>query len=625
MRKIYIQKSLALLVLWCFYLVAWAQIPSGYYDSATGKNERELKTALFHIIQNLNPPSYGKGSGSTWAAFEKTDRRPDSSVWDMYSTEVRYFSNDGQSVPGMNIEHSFPKSWWGYTEQDLAYRDILQLRPSDASANSAKNNYIMAVVDGSVSFDNGCTKVGTTTCPGKTVSAWEPANEYKGDFARMYMYMVTCYEDYADRWRSAGLNQLQNNTYPVFQDWTAELLLQWNEQDPVSEKEEVLNNEAYKIQRNRNPFIDYPMLAEYIWGDLKEKVFDPTEIAASRTLAPVFSKAGGYYSSPFEVSLACATDNAEIYYTLDESLPSRLSLKYVNPIQINAERTIVKAIAVSSELDDSRISTVTYNIGKDPNIAESIRELRTFSADDATTYTLKLNHATVTFCDDRYLFLQDDESAICVYGSSASRPVLEIGYSVSGEISGKLKDFYSLLEINDPTFNLSVSFSEQPEPALVTIADLQNNFERYDSRLIQLNDIIFESTVFDNKNVSIHHQSASSTITCRNQFNRVYGSLPEEAVNLMGIAIPYYQSPQIALRGDFDIHTVPTGLGHNESRPLSVRVQQYKLILSADSSIAIEISDIVGRSIMRFMLESGEKEISLNPGIYIVNGIKVIL
>lgn len=60
---------------------------------------------------------------------------------------------------------------------------------------------------------------------------------------------------------------MQNNTYPVFKTWAINLLLQWHRQDPVSPKELTRNNKVYSIQGNRNPFIDYPELAEYIWGN----------------------------------------------------------------------------------------------------------------------------------------------------------------------------------------------------------------------------------------------------------------------------------------------------------------------------------------------------------------------
>ena len=251
-----------------------AQIPAGYYDTALGKKQAELKTALHLKIKVANVPSYGSGSGSTWAAFAKTDVRPeDGTVWDMYSNNHVAF-NGTSAASGMNIEHSFAKSWWGDGRQ--AASDVGHLKPSNSTANSAKGSWPMAVVDGVTTFSNGSIKVGKSSSKaGMTLDAWEPADEYKGDFSRAYMYMVTAYEDYATLWTGNSVNQLDNNTYPVFEQWTVDLLLKWSKQDPVSQKEITHNNELYKIQGNRNPYIDYPLMAEYVWGSLMTVPFSP--------------------------------------------------------------------------------------------------------------------------------------------------------------------------------------------------------------------------------------------------------------------------------------------------------------------------------------------------------------
>lgn len=268
-------KKLFLLLLFSLFLslTLFAQIPTGYYNSAIGKKQAELKTALHLIIMNATPPSYGSGAGSTWGAFTKTDVRPDDgTVWDMY-TNNRVAFNGTSAASGMNIEHSLANSWWGGTKGQT-YNDLFNLNPSNSSANSSKGSWPIAVVDGTATYDNGVIKVGKSNSrPGGTIDAWEPADEYKGDFARSYMYMVTSYEDFSTKWTGNSVNQLDNNTYPVFEQWTVDLFLKWSAQDPVSQKEIDRNNEVYKIQGNRNPYIDYPLMAEYVWGKLSTVPF----------------------------------------------------------------------------------------------------------------------------------------------------------------------------------------------------------------------------------------------------------------------------------------------------------------------------------------------------------------
>lgn len=250
--------------------VAWAEMPRDYYpDNLVGRNKGDLKTELHKLLKEHHRIEYG-GKG-TWVVFRESDRRDNGTVWDMYSNTVRYFQSSG-ATPGMNIEHSVPKSWWG---DDYPYTvdgsfDLHHLVPSDADANSAKSNYILGEVTGTVKFDNGVSKVGYNDV--KRLNVFEPADEYKGDFARMYMYFVTCYQDYV--WRSNGTNMFITGSYPTLNSYAQELLLKWHREDPVSQKELDRNDAVYSFQYNRNPFIDYPQIAEYIWGDSTEYAFN---------------------------------------------------------------------------------------------------------------------------------------------------------------------------------------------------------------------------------------------------------------------------------------------------------------------------------------------------------------
>ncbi len=122
------------------------------------------------------------------------------------------------------------------------------------------------------SFTNGVVKVGKSAYPGYSGTVFEPANEYKGDFARCYMYMVTCYEDYATRWTSTGTSSmLGNNTYPTFKPYAINLLMEWHRNDPVSSKEINRNNAVDNIQRNRNPFIDFPVWLNIYGANIRTK------------------------------------------------------------------------------------------------------------------------------------------------------------------------------------------------------------------------------------------------------------------------------------------------------------------------------------------------------------------
>ena len=250
--------TLTALLLFTTHLIAG--IPNGYYSKANGLKKEQLKQAMHEIVGKANVLNYGSGAGATWSGFYQTDRMENNQVIDRYSYEVFYFTSATSAPSGMNIEHSFPKSWWGGS-QNQAYKDLFNLMPCEIKINSKKSNYAMGKVT-SGADGNGCTTVGRDDA-GRQV--WEPADEWKGDFARNYFYMVTAYSNLT--WTSNGLDMLENNDWPTLQNWAYELLLEWSRQDPVDNIEKDRNEAVYSIQGNRNPFVDYPYLAEYIWGD----------------------------------------------------------------------------------------------------------------------------------------------------------------------------------------------------------------------------------------------------------------------------------------------------------------------------------------------------------------------
>ncbi len=271
MRRKLLRLSLAFLVSVMPALSMLAQIPEGYYSSLKGKKGAELKTAIHDIIKKANVLSYGSDYGHTWWGFWSTDRDESGRFIDRYSSESEWVKSTSQGAAGagMNIEHSFPKSWWGGAKNQ-AYKDLYNLMPCESRINSTKSNYPMGKV---VSGDkgNGWTKVGKGT-DGKWY--WEPAAPWKGDFARGYMYMATAYQDY--NWSGEQAPQiLQQGAYPTLKEWAYKLYIQWAKEDKPDAVEIKRNNDVAKIQGNRNPYVDFPNLMEYVWGDSTNIAFNP--------------------------------------------------------------------------------------------------------------------------------------------------------------------------------------------------------------------------------------------------------------------------------------------------------------------------------------------------------------
>jgi len=269
------QKLFPLFLFLASFTATWAQIPVGYYDDAEGKSERQLKTALHNIIRTGHIElDFSPTNARFWwdNYFRNTDWHPAGHFWCMYSTDTHatYISGTIQ-----NREHAMPRSWWSIStvtglDYGFANGDLHNLFPANQAANAAKSNFPLGTNNGEI-FNNGVSRVGRSTFSGYNGAVFEPPDQYKGDFARTYMYMVTRYEYYADtnRWRSIGItSMLQNNRFPTLTPYAVNLLLAWHRADPVSQKERERNDAVQRIQNNRNPFIDHPELAEHIWGNL---------------------------------------------------------------------------------------------------------------------------------------------------------------------------------------------------------------------------------------------------------------------------------------------------------------------------------------------------------------------
>ena len=177
----------------------WAQGPNRtgtYYESTNGKTGAALKTAFFHVISGSIHGSYD----GLWAIYRTSDRRADGKLYDIYSNTTNYiigssaqghqYSGEGD---GYNREHTVPQSWF-FKAKPMKY-DAHHILPSDGYVNNRRSNFPYGETKGEkYQSNNGFSKLGTCTLPGYGGTVFEPNDEYKGDLARIYFYMITCYE-----------------------------------------------------------------------------------------------------------------------------------------------------------------------------------------------------------------------------------------------------------------------------------------------------------------------------------------------------------------------------------------------------------------------------------------------
>ena len=372
-------KTLKLAFTFMLALIAsgsWAQGPNNsgtYYKNADGLTGQTLKTKLCTIIsQKTNSPSYD----DLLELYKKTDTRADGYVRDWYSNTTNFthivdkagsYRKEGDVY---NREHTVPQSW------GAPKSDIVHVVPTDGYVNNRRGNYPFGEV-GTISYqsNNGYSKLGSCKTSGYSGTVFEPNDEVKGDIARIYFYMATCYENTITNWSGGGV--ITGTKYQPYAQWTFDMLMRWSKLDPVDDVERGRNEAIAKedVQGNRNPFVDYPGLEDYIWGSLKEVPFSYDnyqgggEIVVPTIAQPVFSPQGGTFTGEVEVSMSTTTEGATIYYTTNNEDPSEQSEVYEEPITISTTTTL-KAIAVKDG-EKSYQTTAVYII-KSSGESESV-------------------------------------------------------------------------------------------------------------------------------------------------------------------------------------------------------------------------------------------------------------
>ena len=305
-----------------------ASLPA-YYESIDGKSGK----TLFDAVQKVTKIGYSSlGYDGLWNAYKYTDLHDNGYVWDMYSDctwksiNSNHCGSYSTECDCYNREHSIPKSWYGGTTSGPGC-DIFHLVPTDGKVNGTRSNYPFGEVASadynkhgnkkgsakSITIVGGNTIAGNT---GATISAsgtvFEPRDEYKGDFARGYMGALLRWAGEKAFNTGEGSKTFTTN-YSTgsfgLTKYGVALLMKWHRQDPVSQKEIDRNNGIQQTQGNRNPFIDYPYLAEFIWGEKAGQTLELDDLITAYDSRFVLGESNGYLkggSGPVDPDTKCS-------------------------------------------------------------------------------------------------------------------------------------------------------------------------------------------------------------------------------------------------------------------------------------------------------------------------------
>lgn len=267
-----------------------SQIPAGYYEGTAALSGYSLKTKLHDIISSKNINWH---YGDLQAFYNQTDldkyydhdATNTTILLDIYSeipngpdayeyTAANAIGSASAEGQGWNREHMMPQST--FNSSYPMYSDLFYVIPTDARINQLRSNYPYgkAGTTNFYTFTNGSKISNNATAgSGYTGRVYEPIDEFKGDVARSLLYFSVRYEGKLSSFNFYNGTSAANDRSPLdgteekaFENWYVALLLQWHNQDPVSQKEIDRNNAVYAIQKNRNPFVDYPEWVNAIWS-----------------------------------------------------------------------------------------------------------------------------------------------------------------------------------------------------------------------------------------------------------------------------------------------------------------------------------------------------------------------
>lgn len=263
-----------------------AQIPQ-YYNNVDFKGDKELvkQQIAYLITRTHNEIAYS----AVWEVLDRADEDPENSqnVLLLYGYETGDESSKyarsrkkeakhrgGSTIGKWNREHVYAKSLGtpkliGEGDVVDAGSDAHNLRAADGSFNSTRGNKIFENAQG---FARSLSS-----------NTWYPGDEWKGDVARIIMYM---YVRWGTRTKSNNIAAGGNAIYKIPD--MPDVFLKWNVEDPVSDFERRRNDQIFYTQANRNPFIDNPYLATLIWGG--EKAEDPWGLEAMLSTDDVLAK-----------------------------------------------------------------------------------------------------------------------------------------------------------------------------------------------------------------------------------------------------------------------------------------------------------------------------------------------
>ena len=612
----------------CFLLIAAVTLlsfsgiaqPIGFYNGTESKTGDALKQVLHDKINNHVDFSYNQAK----YLINYSDADPDNpmNVILFYSQISRNASLYGTGAGFINREHVWAKSHGNFSGIRPMDGDALNLRPEDGLVNENRSN---------LDFDNvqpnGINDAIATSC-WYNESAYEPGPLTKGQVARILFYMATRYEGTDGEIDLELVSKLNN--YPEAKFGNLTTLLEWNKQYPPSAMERQRNERIFRIQQNRNPFVDHPEFADYIWanGTLTDPEF------GNFNMTPEFPLPND--SVKISLTIKNSTDLSDVSIFWGDAFDSETHEVKMEKLVDNYSANLSLSGYMAGDMIYFKVQT-TNSTNKKTNfranylLPEKISANQLININDiqgiGSSSPLVNQEVTisgrVTANFDNSFYIQTGSgkrSGINIYNTLFTG---KTGDSLV--VTGTPTEYSDLTEISNISYSYNFKANKTHNPTIITASQLN---EDYEGMLVQINNVTFDKpgSVIQEQNMSYTAtDNTGSVVVYINKYSRlVHKSFPSKASNLIGVVSQYQGTYQILPRdiSDFKEYTPNESSFKVAHTNLLVYPNPATNILNIKSDkiiYSLTISNLSGRNVI--IQKQNMKQIpiqNLIPGVYIL-------
>ena len=282
--------------------------------------------------------------------------------------------------------------------------------------------------------------------------------------------------------------------------------------------------------------------------------FTPKASSTTQCSAPTFSPASGTsFANTLTVTASTATEGGKIVYTTDpEATLDANSTEFPSEgLTIDATTTI-RAITVdpSGALENSSEVSATYTkINALNGLAElraKIREDNVTSQKDAKEYIVSLNNAVVTKVSGNNAFIEENETGIQYFKYNND---LKEGQVINGTATVKGFMYNNWAELISIEGDITITDGGAVAPTEVTLEELTNNYDKYESRLVKVTAAEVTSA-FSNRNGEISQNG--TTLAVRAADESISMTLGE-TIDIIGVLGIYFDTKQLNVFSQDDI------------------------------------------------------------------------